>query len=132
MIVDVTVGLPNVHGPRLRTAGNAARVICDEEPNSAAQPCVTVEYQRQPRVLKGSQQMRWNFPIVVSAALLVAASAPSSARGGGGHRVFGGGSAGRGQFAGGRRHGNDAYINAASEERDKLLDTKLKSICRGC
>jgi hypothetical protein len=45
--------------------------------------------------------MRWNFSIVVSAALPVAASAPAFARGGGGHRVFGGGSAGRGQFAGG-------------------------------
>jgi hypothetical protein len=76
--------------------------------------------------------MRWNFPIVVSAVLLVAASAPAFARGGGGHRFFGGGSAGRGQFSGGRRHGNDAYIKAASDERDKLLNTKLKSICRGC
>jgi hypothetical protein len=33
---------------------------------------------------------------------------------------------------GGRRRGNDAYMKAASEERDKLLNTKLKSICRGC
>lgn len=35
-------------------------------------------------------------------------------------------------FAGDRRHGNDAYVKAASDERDKLLDTKIKSICRGC
>jgi hypothetical protein len=76
--------------------------------------------------------MRWNVPIVMSAALLVAASAPAFARGAGGHRFLGGGSAGRDQFAGGRRHGNDAYIKAASDERDKLLNTALKSICRGC
>jgi hypothetical protein len=36
------------------------------------------------------------------------------------------------EFAGGRRHGNDDSTRAASEERDKLLDTQLKSICRGC
>jgi hypothetical protein len=36
------------------------------------------------------------------------------------------------EFAGGRRHGNDASIEAASDERDKLLNTKPKSICRGC
>jgi hypothetical protein len=36
------------------------------------------------------------------------------------------------QFSGDRRRGNDAYTKAASEERDKLLTTKLKSICRGC
>lgn len=47
-------------------------------------------------------------------------------RGAGGHGMHGAG------FAGGRRHGNDAYINAASEERDRLLDTQIKSICRGC
>ena len=33
---------------------------------------------------------------------------------------------------GGRRRGNDNYVKAASEEREKLLNTKLKSICRGC
>jgi hypothetical protein len=36
------------------------------------------------------------------------------------------------QFAGGRRHGNDSYMKAASEERDKLLNTQVNSICRGC
>jgi hypothetical protein len=36
------------------------------------------------------------------------------------------------QFAGDRRHGNDAYVNAASGETDKLLNSELKSICRGC
>jgi hypothetical protein len=36
------------------------------------------------------------------------------------------------QFSGDQRRGNDAYTKAASDERDKLLTTKLKSICRGC
>jgi hypothetical protein len=76
--------------------------------------------------------MKRNVAIVVSVALLVAASAPAVARGGGGPRSLGDGSAGRGEFAGGHRHGNDNYIKAASDERDKLLNTKLKSICRGC
>jgi hypothetical protein len=35
-------------------------------------------------------------------------------------------------FAGDRRHGNDAYVRAASDERDRLLNTRIKSICRGC
>jgi hypothetical protein len=36
-------------------------------------------------------------------------------------------------FAGDRRHGGgDAYVKAASDENDKLLNSKLKSICRGC
>ena len=34
--------------------------------------------------------------------------------------------------AGGCRRGNDSYIKAASDDRDKLLDTKIKSICHGC
>ena len=28
--------------------------------------------------------------------------------------------------------GNDNYVKAASEQRERLLNTKLKSICRGC
>ncbi len=45
---------------------------------------------------------------------------------------------GRGASAGGAglaadpRHANDTYVNAASQEEDKLLDTKIKNICRGC
>jgi len=42
------------------------------------------------------------------------------------------GADGGGSFAGDRRHGNDAYVKAAAEEEDKLLNTKIKSICRGC
>jgi len=67
------------------------------------------------------------------AAILTAPTPPAEARGG---HAFGRGFAGRGMhgasFASDRRHGNDAYIKAASEERDKLLNNKIKSICRGC
>jgi hypothetical protein len=59
-------------------------------------------------------------------ALLAAWMLPAEARGGHGHGPQGA------EFAGGRRHGNDSYIKAASDEREKLLTTKLKSICRGC
>ena len=69
--------------------------------------------------------------------LSIAMSAPAEARGGhGSHHGFGGheihGADGGGSFAGNRRHGNDAYVRAASDEEDKLLNTKIKSICRGC
>ncbi len=44
--------------------------------------------------------------------------------------------AGRGAHAGAggahSRHGNGTYVNAATEEENKLLDTKIKNICRGC
>lgn len=36
------------------------------------------------------------------------------------------------RLAGARGHGNDAYTQAVSDERDKLLNSTLKSICRGC
>jgi hypothetical protein len=69
--------------------------------------------------------------------LSMALAAPAEARGGrgfhhgpGSHEMNG--SDGGGAFAGNRRHGNDAYVRAASEEEDKLLNTKIKSICRGC
>lgn len=39
---------------------------------------------------------------------------------------------GGGRFAGDQRHGNDDYVKAAADEEDKLLDSKIKSICRGC
>ncbi len=51
---------------------------------------------------------------------------PADARGGHG---FGGHGA---EFADGHRRGNDSYVKAASDEREKLLETKLKSSCRGC
>jgi hypothetical protein len=68
-------------------------------------------------------------------SMVMAASA--EARGGHGfHHGFGGhevhGADGSGSFASDRRHGDDAYVKAAAEEEDKLLSTKIKSICRGC
>jgi hypothetical protein len=65
------------------------------------------------------------------AALMAALTAAAEARGGG--HGFGRGLSSHGaHFVGGRRHGDDPYIKAASDERDKLLTTKLKSICKGC
>jgi hypothetical protein len=69
--------------------------------------------------------------------LSMAIAAPAEARGGRGvHHGLGGhemhGSDGGGSFTGNRRHGDDAYVRAASEEEDKLLNTKIKSICHGC
>jgi hypothetical protein len=70
----------------------------------------------------------------IAVALLAASTLAAEARGGHGFgHAFGGGHAMHGsQFAGGHRHGNDVYIKAASEERDKLPNTQIKSICRGC
>jgi hypothetical protein len=48
----------------------------------------------------------------------------------GGHTMRG--ANGTDSLATDRRHGNDADTKAASEEEDRLLKTKLKSICRGC
>jgi hypothetical protein len=73
--------------------------------------------------------------VVVSLATVVLTSLTFSADARGVHgfgRGFGGGSMHGAQFAGDRRHGNDAYTDAASDETDKLLNSKLKSICRGC
>jgi len=69
--------------------------------------------------------------VVTIAAVLATLVASAEARGGG--HGFGRGLFRHGEhFAGDSRHGNDAYIKAASDERDKLLTSKLKSICRGC
>jgi hypothetical protein len=69
--------------------------------------------------------------------LSIAVAAPAEARGShgfhhgsGGHEMHG--ADGGASFAGSRRRGNDAYAKAASEEEDKLLNTRIKSICRGC
>ncbi|SDD18337.1 hypothetical protein SAMN05216337_1008166 [Bradyrhizobium brasilense] len=71
--------------------------------------------------------------------LLAGAMPPVDARGshghGGGHAMHGmhvGGATGAGSFADDKRHGNDPYTKAASDEEDRLLNSKLKSICRGC
>jgi hypothetical protein len=77
-------------------------------------------------------------------ALLGSSLLPAEARGGHGfgrgrgghglgrHGFLGGHGMHGAQLAGARGHGNDAYTQAVSDERDKLLDSKLKSICRGC
>ena len=73
---------------------------------------------------------------VVGLVFVAALTHTAEARGGHG---FGRGFGGHGMHgmhgtasAGDRRHGNDAYTKAASDEEDKLLAGKLKSICRGC
>lgn len=65
--------------------------------------------------------------ITVAAATVVAGSAAAHSGHGFG-RGFGHGA----HFAGGPRHDDDAAIKAASDDRDKLLTTRLKSICHGC
>ncbi len=75
-------------------------------------------------------------PLVLLA--LIAALPAAGARDGhhgryGSHHDMGRGGATRGgPFAGDQRHANDDYVKAAAEEEDKLLDSKIKSICRGC
>ena len=67
--------------------------------------------------------------LTLGMVILSARALPAEARGGHG---FGERGTHGSEFAGGRRRGNDNYVKAASEEREKLLNTKLKSICRGC
>jgi hypothetical protein len=69
----------------------------------------------------------------LATAILTLLTLSADARGihGFGRGVGGGGMHG-GQLARDRRHGNDAYTNASSDETDKMLNSKLKSICRGC
>ncbi len=71
-------------------------------------------------------------------AFLTILTLPADARGahgfggGFGRHGFGGHGMHGGSFAGDRRHGDDAYSKAASDEEDKLLNSKIKSSCRGC
>jgi hypothetical protein len=70
---------------------------------------------------------------LVGLTILIGFAASAEARGGSGHGHGTGEWSEHGAGSGaGRRHGNDSYMKAASQERDKLLNTKLKSICRGC
>ena len=69
--------------------------------------------------------------------LLAAAMPPADARGGHGHGgglhgMHAGGTSRGGGFAADKRHADDPYTKAASDEEDRLLNSKLKSICRGC
>jgi hypothetical protein len=72
--------------------------------------------------------------LILTLALLDASTLSADARGGhGSNHAFAGGGGPHGvQLASGHRHGNDAHIKAATEERDRLLNTQIKSICRGC
>jgi hypothetical protein len=85
-----------------------------------------------------SNASRSTMAIASAASLLLTLAPPAEARGGHGfgHGFHGGGPHGAGAggtpFAGDRRHGNDDYVKAASAERDRLLNTEIKSICRGC
>jgi hypothetical protein len=66
--------------------------------------------------------------ILLTSAFLTVLTSPADARGHG----FGGRGMHGAEFAGGHRRGNDSYVKAASDEREKLLNTQIKSICRGC
>jgi hypothetical protein len=72
--------------------------------------------------------------VILTLAFLNASTLSADARGshGSDHAFADGGGLHGVQFASGHRHGNDAHIKAASEERDRLLNTQIKSICRGC
>ena len=78
------------------------------------------------------------FAAGLATALLTVSTWSADARGhgfgghGSGHGLGGHAAMHGAQFAGDRRHGNDTYVNATSEERDRLLDKEIKSICRGC
>jgi hypothetical protein len=89
--------------------------------------------QRQKRREVGRMMATAAIAAGLGAALLTASVPAADARGGHG---FGRGIGGHGMhgapLAGDRRHANDAYTKAASDEQDKLLNARLKSICRGC
>lgn len=77
--------------------------------------------------------MRSGMKIAILALLgFVAVLPQADAARGGHHGGFGGHHGMGGTFAGDQRHANDDYVKAAAEEEDKLLDSQIKSICRGC
>lgn len=72
--------------------------------------------------------------LVLGLAIHAVTLLPAEARGGG-HgfgRSYSGFRLRGAHFAAGRHYGNDQYIKTSSNILDKLLATKLKSICRGC
>jgi len=66
--------------------------------------------------------------------LIMATASPANARSGHdihgvrGHAMHGN----AGSSATDRHHADDTSTKAAAEEEDRLLDDKVKSICRGC
>jgi hypothetical protein len=84
------------------------------------------------------------FALALSLAFVLAPilAPPAEARGGhgfgrgfhGGQGMYGGRYRGvnGASFAGDHGRADDAYVKSASAERDRLLNTQIKSICRGC
>ncbi|MGP8123537.1 MAG: hypothetical protein ACLP8B_23810 [Xanthobacteraceae bacterium] len=78
-------------------------------------------------------------PSRLALGLLLAVAAPSIADARTSHGrhaarhlgIHGSGTAHTGS-TGERQAGNNEHVGAASEEIDKVLDTRIKSICRGC
>ncbi|MBR0872885.1 hypothetical protein JQ633_21165 [Bradyrhizobium tropiciagri] len=76
--------------------------------------------------------------LAVLAATMPAAGARRGGHGsghGGGHHMHGkhrSDTDGTGRSAMDRRSADNPYTDAASEKEDRLLNSKLKSICRGC
>jgi hypothetical protein len=71
------------------------------------------------------------FVAAMAAAMFVAGSSVTAEAHGGRHAWAHAAIYGVSRFVGDERHGNDAYTKAASEKQDKLLNSKLKDICRG-
>jgi hypothetical protein len=72
---------------------------------------------------------------LIAALPTVAAHSGRHGESGGHHGMADGPGSGTrhsGAVASDQRHSNDDYVKAAAQEEDKLLDTKIKSICRGC
>jgi hypothetical protein len=76
--------------------------------------------------------MRLEMTIVTVVLLGLVASLPAAEARGHHGGIHGRHGMGGGAFAKDHRHPNDDYVKAAAEEEDKLLDSKIKSICRGC
>jgi hypothetical protein len=72
------------------------------------------------------------FAAIAAAVMLFAGWAPTAEAHSGRHRSPQVATGGGIHLAAGRRHGNDAYIKTASADREKLLNSRLKDICRGC
>ncbi|HLG82897.1 MAG TPA: hypothetical protein VKY22_17935 [Bradyrhizobium sp.] len=86
-----------------------------------------------------AMQLRMTVLVPLALVALIAAVPAADARArhhggsGGHHGLAGSGDPHRGgAFASDHRHADDNYVKAAAEEEDKLLDSKIKSICRGC
>jgi hypothetical protein len=84
------------------------------------------------RIARSRDRLSMKFAATATAVMLFAGSAATAEAHGGRHGSPQVETEAGVHLAAGRRHGNDAYIKAASENREKLLNSKLKDICRGC